>query len=606
MSGSNEKISFQLSRYSTRLNYLLCCLLFIFIGFKTYPQTGKSQWLTSLKKEIALSPEYDNEKLSRIDSLRQSLLPLNNEALFTRYRQLYDEYALFNFDSAYFYTRKMQATAMQNSDEALINYAEIKLSFILLSSGMFKEVFDTLKNIVPKDLDSSALAEYYVLKARSFFDLAGYSQGKIYTGYYNNEALKCLDSSLLLFQEHSFQHHYFNGLKDTRAGNVRPASTHFSKLINMPGLSLHQQAIINSTFSDIYIRRGNIDSAIILLSKAAIADIQSSTKETSAIFNLATLLFKQGDLENASTFIQKAASDAKTYGARQRMVQLSNILPLIEAEKLLVVEKQKKSISRYAMIVTFSFLFLIGLSLVIIRQVRKLKSQQKEINQKNVSLHHLVEEKEWLLKEIHHRVKNNLHTITSLLESQAAFLQNDALTAIRDSQHRVYAMSLIHQKLYQPEKNVTDIDIPVYIHELVNYLKESFETGRRIKFLMHLEPIALDISLAVPLGLILNEAITNSVKYAFPNQREGMISIAIVKIAEDTLQFSVADDGVGLPEGLQINKTRSLGLKLMKGLSEDIVAKFAMENKQGTRIAIEFNIEKSLQHLQNISGSGNN
>jgi two-component sensor histidine kinase len=605
MSGNNEKISLQLGGYATTLNYLLCCLLFIFIGFKTYPQTGKSQWLTSLKKEISLSAKYDNEKLSRIDSLRRLLLPVKNQELFARYLRLYEENASFNFDSAYFYTRKMQATAMQNSDAALINYAEIKLSFILLSSGMFKEVFDTLKNIIPQDLDSSTLAEYYILKARGFFDLADYSQGKVYTGYYNNEALKYLDSSLLLFPERSFQHHYFNGLKDTRAGNVRLASTHFSKLINMPGLSLHQQAIINSTFSDIYIRRGNIDSAIILLSKAAIADIQSSTKETSAIFNLATLLFKQGDLENASSFIQKAASDAKTYGARQRMVQLSNMLPLIEAEKLLVVEKQKKSISRYAMIVTFSFLFLIGLSLVIIRQVRKLKSQQKEINQKNVSLHHLVEEKEWLLKEIHHRVKNNLHTITSLLESQAAFLQNDALTAIRDSQHRVYAMSLIHQKLYQPEKNVTDIDIPVYIHELVNYLKESFETGRRIKFLMFLEPIALDISLAVPLGLILNEAITNSVKYAFPNQREGVIKIAIKKIAEDTLQFSVADNGIGLPEGLEIDKTRSLGLKLMKGLSEDIVAKFCMENKQGTRIAIEFDIKKSLQHLQNISGSGN-
>ena len=103
-----------------------------------------------------------------------------------------------------------------------------------------------------------------------------------------------------------------------------------------------------------------------------------------------------------------------------------------------------------------------------------------------------------------------------------------------------------------------------------------------------------------------NEAITNSVKYAFPNQREGMITISIRKTTEDAIQFSVADDGIGLPEGLEVTKTRSLGLKLMKGLSEDIVAKFYIENRQGTRITIEFNIEKSSQHLQNISSSGNN
>ena len=584
----------------------LCSLLLLTLCYNSsYCQSQRNDWLKKLNTEIQQSGRYDAEKLNRIDSLH-TIGSHKNESSFDHYLKLYEEFAIFNFDSAFYYARKLQETASGLNDPSLIKYSRIKTGFILLSSGMFKEVFDSLSNLSPDGLVASRKAEYYILKARSYFDLADYNSDTIFSQLYITEADRYIDSSLALLPVNSFQFLYYKGLKNLRANDIRQASGYFKSLINDPALSIHQQAIINSTYSDIYIRRQMTDSAVILLVKAAIADIQSSTKETTAILNLATLLFKLGDLENASTFIQKAAYDAKIYGARQRMVQLSTILPLIEAERVADMEKEKNSVTRYATIITPLFIFLIILSFIIVRQVRKMKIQQKEINQKNVSLHHLVEEKEWLLKEIHHRVKNNLHTITSLLESQAAYLQNDALTAIRDSQHRVYAMSLIHQKLYQPEKNVSDIDIPVYIHELVNYLKESFETERRIKFRMDLEPIALDISLAVPLGLILNEAITNSVKYAFPNQREGMITISIRKTTEDAIQFSVADDGIGLPEGLEVTKTRSLGLKLMKGLSEDIVAKFYIENRQGTRITIEFNIEKSSQHLQNISSSGNN
>ena len=100
-------------------------------------------------------------------------------------------------------------------------------------------------------------------------------------------------------------------------------------------------------------------------------------------------------------------------------------------------------------------------------------SQNHLINQKNLELEFLVEEKEWLLKEVHHRVKNNLQTIICLLESQAAYLENDALKAIETSQNRIYTMSLIHQKLYQSE-NIQTIDMALYISELIQYLKDSF------------------------------------------------------------------------------------------------------------------------------------
>jgi two-component sensor histidine kinase len=244
--------------------------------------------------------------------------------------------------------------------------------------------------------------------------------------------------------------------------------------------------------------------------------------------------------------------------------------------------------TRYAVIITLLSAFLAAMVLVIVQQVNKLKKQQREINQKNVSLHRLAGEKEWLLKEVHHRVKNNLHTINSLLESQSAYLRGEALHAIKVSQQRVYAISLIHQKLYQPDIHVTAIDMVAYIHELVNYLQDSFETGGRIQFIMNLQPVQLDLSLAVSMGLILHEAITNSVKYAFPGEREGTITISITNTASGKWLFVVADNGTGLPAGLNTSNTHTLGMKLMKGLSEDIGAAYHIESGQGTQIRVAF------------------
>jgi two-component sensor histidine kinase len=217
---------------------------------------------------------------------------------------------------------------------------------------------------------------------------------------------------------------------------------------------------------------------------------------------------------------------------------------------------------------------------------RKLESQQQEIAQQNTSLLRLVNEKEWLLREIHHRVKNNLQTVMSLLNSQSVYINNDAaLSAIHDSQHRVHAMSLIHQKLYNSE-NVSSIDMSVYIRELVSYLSDSFNTGQRIIFEVNIEPLQMDVSQAVPLGLILNEAITNSIKYAFPGNRKGLIFISLSNTSPDHYLLTISDNGIGMPADAR--KTGSLGMSLMKGLSEDLDGEFSIENNNGTTIKVSF------------------
>ena len=176
----------------------------------------------------------------------------------------------------------------------------------------------------------------------------------------------------------------------------------------------------------------------------------------------------------------------------------------------------------------------------------------------------------------------------SLLNSQSAYIDNaPALTAIHDSQHRVHAMSLIHQKLYNSE-NVSSIDMKFYIRELVSYLAESFNTGQRIRFEYDLEPLEMDVSQAVPLGLILNEAITNAIKYAFPNDRNGTITISLTNTSANNYLLTISDNGIGMPSQPGNRRAGSLGISLMTGLAEDLEGKFTIENDNGTRLKISF------------------
>ena len=183
----------------------------------------------------------------------------------------------------------------------------------------------------------------------------------------------------------------------------------------------------------------------------------------------------------------------------------------------------------------------------------------------------------------------------SLLNSQSAYLKDQsAITAIRDSQHRVQSMSLIHQKLYK-SNDLTAINMPEYISELVEYLQDSFDLGLSVHFEQHIENIDMDVSQAVPLGLILNEAITNAIKYAFPT-RQGKITISLQHTHDDYFMLRIADNGIGLPANFEVKKTASLGMRLMHGLSDDIEGKFAASVDNGTVITVEFIYNYTLNH----------
>ena len=275
-----------------------------------------------------------------------------------------------------------------------------------------------------------------------------------------------------------------------------------------------------------------------------------------------------------------------------------NILLLKQQNSLQQANLQQANLIKNVTIAGITLAFIIiGL---LYRLYSLKKKSNKVITQKNEQLQHLLTEKEWLLREIHHRVKNNLQMVMSLLNSQSAYINTEpALTAIHDSQHRVHAISLIHQKLYNTE-NVSSIDISFYIRELVSYLSECFSTGQRIRFELDVEKLEMDVGQAVPLGLILNEAITNSIKYAFPGDRDGVISISLTTSIPDHCILNISDNGIGMPPHFNAKKSGSLGMSLIAGLSEDLDGSFSIESNNGTTLRIIFVHNRGVKHTDKV------
>ena len=367
-----------------RIFPILLCLLF---SLSALCQDNTANPLHELDQAIEASPKYDADKLTSISQLKTALAQSKKDdlpALFNDYGQLFEAYKVFNYDSAFAYARQLQSTALLLGDPTRITNARLKLGFCLLSSGLFKETLDSLGKIHVQGAPDSLQAEYYSLIGRYYYDLGDFDNDAYNTPDYTRKGNAYMDSALRLYSPSSFQYSYYKGLKEIKSGRGSNAIAEFRQLLSRPGLSLHELAVAASTLSDIYITNGQPDTAIALLIRAAIADIRSSTKETAAIFNLAQLLYKKGDVRSASIYIEIAIRDAIFYGARQRKVQVSAILPLIEGEKVSRVEEQKSIFVTYSIIATLLLLAVIALVIIVLRQVSRLKAAQLIITEAHI------------------------------------------------------------------------------------------------------------------------------------------------------------------------------------------------------------------------------
>lgn len=199
-----------------------------------------------------------------------------------------------------------------------------------------------------------------------------------------------------------------------------------------------------------------------------------------------------------------------------------------------------------------------------------------------------LKEKEVLLKEIHHRVKNNLQIIISLLNLQSGYIKDETtLKAVQDGQNRVRSMALVHEKFYQAEE-LSEIDFGEYVEKLTQYIYQSYgDKTDRVKMIIESDHVGLDMDTAMPSGLLVNEIVSNAYKYAFPGDARGEIRISIRK-QDGKIIYRIADNGVGLPPEINLEQSESLGMQLIQALTAQLDGELSVSREKGTEFKISF------------------
>ena len=201
-----------------------------------------------------------------------------------------------------------------------------------------------------------------------------------------------------------------------------------------------------------------------------------------------------------------------------------------------------------------------------------------------------IQEKDTLLKEVHHRVKNNLQTVCSLLNMQSRGAEEEHMkNLIKSSQNRVMAMAMVHEMLYLRD-DLTAIDYKPYVFKLTEYLIKSVKgPDSKVKLAIDIPDIVLGIDTAIPLGLLINETITNSLKYGIKDDHEGEIHIELQKHGKDDYILTIGDNGIGISEAVDPKTTKSLGLKLIHNLARQLKGSITMDwSRKGTNYIVKF------------------
>jgi PAS domain S-box-containing protein len=233
-----------------------------------------------------------------------------------------------------------------------------------------------------------------------------------------------------------------------------------------------------------------------------------------------------------------------------------------------------------------------------IAYVRDVTERQKAEEQLRSSL----EEKEVLMREIHHRVKNNFQAVCGLISLQASYMPEEAYMAIlQDTEARILAMAHVHERLYESE-SLAHVRIDQYVQGIVDDLLSFYKgSDANVQFRYELEEISLNVDTAIPCGLMVTELVTNAIKHAFPQGREGVITIRLKSINGEKLELTVSDDGVGFPEHVEVGNTQTLGLDLISAFAKKLRGEIKLNRDHGTVFSVRFRELNTSQNTEILS-----
>ncbi|MCF2446982.1 histidine kinase [Dyadobacter sp. CY345] len=509
-------------------------------------------------------------------------------------------FELGQFDKSMEYHQKSLALSRQKGQLFIHIGLATRLAMTLLNQGKASEALSILQNVTRKN--RLYTYEDNLLLAQSFG--ACYNVLKQYrlAEKYYLESVTWSKETISYFQYMAWRRisQFY-----VTSGQYQKADIYLNRLLAAPSTK-----IIPSHQIEVQLMSFKVDSAQGNYSEA-IKHYQKYHALNDSIFNER----KSNQINQLSIQYETEKKD-QDLRLKQQAIQI-----LTEQSQRQQNQLQQAATFRNGMIagaILLILLLVLGFSSYRLKQQNNklLEAKQIEINRKNHSLElivqekdhllidkeqllkdkdHLLEEREWMLMEMHHRVKNNLQIISSLLNSQGSFLEDKvALSAIRESQNRVHAMALIHQKLYQTNR-LSSVPMVTYVQEIVDYLINSFNMTNTVYKEISVAPIDLNVTFAVPLGLILNEAVTNSLKYAFPGGRYGTLKIEFIEQGSKTYRLIIGDDGIGFPANLNPSKSRTLGMSLIRGLSEQIDGILHISQQNGVQISLTFVEEKNVR-----------
>jgi two-component sensor histidine kinase len=310
--------------------------------------------------------------------------------------------------------------------------------------------------------------------------------------------------------------------------------------------------------------------------------------------------FRKYKRKSDSAFNVASAKQIAEIQVRYKTLQKEAAIGALQKDRILLLDKVVQANYIRNLIIGIIVLLLLFLGLLI-KNFREKQKSSKLIQQRNHELNlllddkdKLLEEKQWLLKEIHHRVKNNLQIVIGLLQRQSDYVDNSAAKdAILNSENRMRSIALIHQKMYQSE-GLDLINMAEYIDEFISYLKDSCDLGNRLQFERDFDQVYLSVSQAIPLSLIMNEAITNSIKYAYPDGSYNPIGVYLNQVDKTHIKLTITDKGIGLPKNFDLKINDSMGMNLMRGLTKQLGGAFAIHNENGVTVEVDFKTDRSV------------
>ena len=401
---------------------------------------------------------------------------------------------------------------------------------------------------------------------------------------------------------HHSWHSYSMGSSLINKGKYEEAKPYLYKTINfleennLRTIDVYQFAHV--LLGNIAETAGNYDEAINYYEIAKNSSIAINTKANTASFiqKLSGLYALKGDYKTALEYHKEWAEanniievERNERSLRENELQLN----VFQQDKELAAKQQQQTMYIIALVIGGLLLGLLYRNFRLKqRNNRKLKALNGELAHKNVLLDKHNAENELLLKEIHHRVKNNLELVKSLIALQSAQIDDPATKeAMIASQNRVQSMGIIHQKLYQGT-NLGSIEMKDYFINLSESILDSFNAEERVKIDCAMDKLELDVDTAVPIGLIVNELLTNALKYAFPQQQQGVINISLEKDRHQNLKLEVRDNGVGKTAGIAPKGT-GFGSQLVQLLTRQLNGQMREHSEKGTHVEFDFVIQKS-------------